>query len=463
MLDQAHETFRDELASVYRDGRRKWIYARQPRGRYYSARTLVSVVLLAFLIAAPFVTWRGQPLVLLDVIQRRFVFFGLVFWPQDFYLVVLVALAAIVTLALSTAAFGRVWCGWACPQTVFMEMVFRRIEYFIDGSAEQQVRQDRGGWSASRIMRLVAKQAIFFALSFAIANLFLAYIIGAPALYALVTDSPSNHPGGFAAITIFSLLFYGVFARFREQACTLACPYGRVMSALIDRHTVTVTYDSRRGEPRGRAADGKAHGDCVNCAQCVTVCPTGIDIRNGIQLECVNCTACIDACDDVMTRLARPRGLIRLTSAEAVGTGHLHWLTPRVKAYAAVWCVLMTTVTVLIVRRPAVEVQVLRQPGTLFTRLDDGAVANFYNVQVINRSARTYVLDYRAVEPAGARVKTLGALDQAPAYGLLERRLILEVPADRVAGLSTPVRLEVRADGELLQTITSSFLGPGPQ
>src|SRR5262245_37927264 len=241
-----------------------------------------------------------------NVIDRRFVLFGLLFWPQDFYLVVLIALTVLVTLILSTVAIGRVWCGWLCPQTIFLEMLFRKIEYLVDRSAEEQLRRHRGPWTTSRIGRTALKQAIFFGLSFLIANVFLAYIIGADELWRIVTDPPRQHLGGLVAITIFSGVFHAVFARFREQACILACPYGRVMSSLIDRHTITVTYDFRRGEPRGRivksqAAEG-ARGDCIDCHQCVTVCPTGIDIRNGMQLECVNCTACIDACDDVMRR-----------------------------------------------------------------------------------------------------------------------------------------------------------------
>jgi cytochrome c oxidase accessory protein FixG len=464
-LEDGHETFRDALASVHKDGRRKWVYARQPSGRYYRARTAVSVLLLAFLVAAPFVQVNGQPLVLLNVLERRFVLFGMVFWPQDFYLVVLLALTALVTLALSTAAIGRVWCGWLCPQTVFLEMVFRRIEYLIDGSAERQVRRDSRPWVAADYVRAGIKHAIFFALSFAIANLFLAYVIGAGPLWRIVTDPPSQHLTGLVAITIFSLLFYGVFARFREQACVLACPYGRVMSSLIDRHTVTVTYDAPRGEPRGKVSRDRgaagAAGDCVDCSRCVTVCPTGIDIRNGIQLECVNCTACMDACDAVMAQLHRPPGLIGYRAHEPGRAGRPSWLTPRVLAYATVWALLVATATTLLARRRDLDVLILRQPGTLFAALEDGQVANFYTVQVLNRSARPHLLEYRAVEPAGARITPLGPLDRVEAHGLIESRFFLQLPREHLRAGSTPVRFEVHADGALLATIDSSFLGPG--
>lgn len=461
--DAEHESFRNELASVHRDGRRKWVYARQPSGSRYRARTVLSWFLLVFLCAAPFVQLNGQPLILLNFLERRFTFFGLVFWPQDFYLVVLIALTVLVTLALSTTAFGRVWCGWLCPQTVFMEMLFRKIEYAIDGSAAQQLRRDRAGWSMDTLWRRALKHGIFFALSFIIANVFLAYIIGATALWTIVTDPPARHLVGLSAITIFSLTFYAVFARFREQACTLACPYGRVMSALIDRHTLTVTYDTRRGEPRGRRSQesgAAATGDCVDCAQCITVCPTGIDIRNGIQLECVNCTACMDACDDVMARLGRPAGLIRVTSHEAVRTGRASWLTARVRAYAVVWIVLLGSVVTLVAARPDLDVLILRQPGTLFVEAENGLIANFYTVQVINRTARAHSLEYAVTEPVGGVIEPLGQIGRTGPFDLIESRLIVKVPRANLTSAATPIRIEVRADGRPLQRIDSTLLGP---
>ncbi|HEX7088401.1 MAG TPA: cytochrome c oxidase accessory protein CcoG [Vicinamibacterales bacterium] len=462
---EEHETFRNELASVARDGRRRWIYAQQPSGRFYRARTIVSWFLLAFLLAAPFVKFRGQPLVLLNVLERRFVFFGVVFWPQDFYLVVLIALSVLVMLALSTVAIGRVWCGWLCPQTIFMEMLFRKLEYWLDGSASQQLRRDRGPWNRERIVHVVRKHVIFFALSFGLANVFLAWVIGAEELWRIVTDPPQEHLAGLTAITIFSLVFYGVFARFREQACVLACPYGRVMSSLIDPQTITVTYDWKRGEPRSRrrrGEDAAEAGDCVDCFRCVTVCPTGIDIRNGIQLECVNCTACIDACNDVMRRIGRPEGLIRLTSHEAVRTGRAHPFSGRVKAYAVVCLVLIATVATLLATRREVDVLILRQAGTLYTTTADGDVANFYTVQAFNRSDRARRFDIEVVEPRGATVMPVGRLGEVGPHALFEGRLLVRVPASVLTGVSTPVRFAVTVEGSPAGEIESSFLGPGP-
>lgn len=461
-FDEDHETFRNELASVLKDGRRKWVYARKPSGWFYTARTLVSYVLLALLLFGPFVKLHGQPILLLNILERKFIVFGVVFWPQDFYLLVLCVLTGFVTIAMVTSAVGRVWCGWLCPQTIFLEMLFRKIEWAIEGSAQQQVRRDKAPLTMDTVWRKTLKHAIYFALSFVIANVFLAYIISADTLWTIVTDPPREHVAGLFAITVFSLVFYAVFARFREQACTLACPYGRVMGALVDQNTITITYDRPRGEPRGRLLKGApqdGHGDCIDCAQCVTVCPTGIDIRNGIQLECVACTACADACDDVMTRIGRPTGLIRYTSEEAVRTRQPNSLSWRVKAYAVVWLVLLATAATLIARRPDMDVLILRQPGTLQTTLDNGDAANFYNVQVINRTNTRFTLAYRVVEPQGGAITPLGPIADVEPYGLVQSRFLLRLPASAVTATSTPVRIEVTQAGQPVATVETSFLG----
>ena len=497
-----YESFRDGLSSVARDGRRRWIFARQPSGRLYNARAALSVFLVGFLFLAPFVEVHGQPLMLLNVLERRFVVLGAVFRPQDFYVVVVLALAVLVTLVLSTVVVGRVWCGWLCPQTIFMEMVFRRLEYLIEGSAEQQVRLARGAWTRERIVRAVVKHAVFFALSFVIANVFLAWIIGARPLLAIVTDSPRSHLTGLVAITIFSFVFYAVFARFREQACVIACPYGRVLSSLVDEDTVTVTYDSVRGEPRARLVAGRGQtgvrpgsdqgqtgvrpgsdrgqtgvkpgsdrgqtpsappgrtGDCIDCFRCVTVCPTGIDIRNGIQMECVGCTACIDACNDVMRRIGRPQGLIRQTSARALAHGTAGRFGGRVAAYAAVWLVLVSAGTFLLATRPSLDVVILRQPGTLYATLAGGEVANFYTIEALNRSSHPAPFTIDVLEPRGATVTTLGPSPEVPAYGVMDGRLLLRLPEGAITGPSTAVKFAIRSNGRLVQQIDSAFLGP---
>ncbi|MFN6113620.1 MAG: 4Fe-4S dicluster domain-containing protein, partial [Bacteroidota bacterium] len=306
-----HERFRAELASIRPDGRRRWIYARKPRGRYTRWRSIVSLVLLAFLMLAPYVKVDGHQFMLLNIIDRKFVFFGFPFWPSDFYLVTLMFLTTIVTFVIATASLGRIWCGWLCPQTVFMEMVFRKIEWLVEGSPVEQAKRHAGPWNADRITRTGIKFVIFFALSFLIANTFLSYVISSDVLLRYIADGPMAHVELFVGLVFFTGVFFMVFYRFREQACLIACPYGRYMSALVDDKTVTVSYDHVRGEDRSKwsrqdvvaqraaLANGETFsrpagsGDCLDCHQCVTVCPTGIDIRNGIQLECVGCTACI--------------------------------------------------------------------------------------------------------------------------------------------------------------------------
>lgn len=489
-LSEEHDAFRNELASVARDGRRKWVYARKPSGGLYRARTILSWFLLAFLFLAPFIPVGGQPLMMLNVLERRFVLLGVLFRPQDFYLVVLIGLTVLVTVLLSTVVFGRIWCGWLCPQTVFMEMLFRKLEYLIEGSAEQQLRRDRSPWTRDKVLRRGVKHAIFFGLSFLIANVFLAWIIGAPALVKIVTDPPAQHIVGLVAILIFSFVFYMVFARFREQACVLACPYGRMLSAMTDARTITITYDWRRGEPRHRLVHGAnaTGGDCIDCHQCVTVCPTGIDIRDGIQLECVNCTACIDACNAVMVRVGRPKGLIRLTSHHAIATAgagapeqatartaglrSIAWrivhavkagLSARAVAYTAVWLILASSVAVLLAGRRDLDVLILRQPGTLYTSVTGGDIANFYTVQALNRTGRAQAFTIEVVEPRGATISNLGLPGEVAPHGLVESRVMLRIPPSALAGASTPVRFAVRADDGVVQTIDSSFLGPGAQ
>ena len=464
--DLLYETnFRDSLGNVTRQGKRLKIHPKKPSGRYHAARRVFSLGLLAFLFAGPFIKIDGHPLLLLNIIERKFVVLGTPFWPQDFYLFLLTMLTGLVGLVLFTAVFGRLWCGWACPQTVFLEMVFRKIEYLIEGDAAKQVRLDRAPWNREKILKKGLKHGIYFALSFLIANTFLAYVIGIEELWVIVTDPPQEHLTGLFSITVFSLLFYGVFARFREQACIIVCPYGRWQSVMVNEDTIAVTYDHKRGEPRARFRRGEDHkeagkGDCIECKQCVHVCPTGIDIRNGIQMECVNCTACIDACDDVMDKVGRERGLIRYASLNGVEKGERRLLTPRILGYTGVLLALMAAVVYLFGQREQIQAVILREPGQLYNELPGGRYSNFYGVKVINKTFEPMPVEVRLEKPPSGEITVLGEISEVEAQSILEGRFYVAVPAADLRPGKNAVRFTVHSGPKLIGVIESSFIAP---
>ncbi len=461
-IEHTDGSFRDSLATIDKRGNRLWVYPTKPSGRLHRLRVAVALALLAFLFAAPWIRVNGNPLLLFDIVHRQFFIFGLIFWPQDIYLFVLAAIALAVFIILFTAAFGRLFCGWICPQTVFMEMVFRKIEYWIDGDGPQQRRLANAPWTAAKIARRALKLGIFFAISFLIGNTFLAYFIGADALLDIVTSPPTEHLTGFALMLLFSLVFFWVFAWFREQACTLVCPYGRLQSVLLDANSIVVAYDFRRGEPRAPFSrkdnrDGK--GDCIACGACVRVCPTGIDIRNGTQLECVNCTACIDACDDIMVSVNLPSGLIRYASHEGIATGNRLRFTPRMKLYSAILTILVATLVTLLATRSSVEATVLRTAGSLFEELPDGTIRNLYTIKVTNKTARVLPIELRLLSPAG-ELALLGPPLEAPPQGQDESVFAIQIPKSRMPAANALVTIGVFSNGEEIATVRTSFAGP---
>lgn len=470
-IREEQQTFRNELASINVDGSRKWIYAQKPDGTFFTARSIVSVVLLGFFFVAPFIRIQGNPLLLFNVLERKFILFGVVFWTQDFYLLVLTMITAIVSIALFTAVAGRLFCGWACPQTIFLEQVFRRIEYWIEGNARERIALDKAPWTAQKILKKVSKHAIYIALAWIISNLFLAYVIGTDELFRIITDPPSEHIGGLVAMTVFAGLYYGVFARFREQVCLVACPYGRFQSALVDNDTIAVTYDFRRGEPRRKpskadkvtskaASSTETRGDCIDCHQCVNVCPTGIDIRNGIQLECVNCTACMDACDSVMTKLKKPTGLIRYTSYNAVKNGIRNHFTLRVKGYLAVWLMLVGVLGVLFVSRPSMESVIMRQPGTLYQTVGTDKIANFYTVQLINKTFGAKNVELHVLAPQEAALTALSDYRAIPPQSVKHGRCLVAIPKHLLHGRYTTITFGVFVGGECVRQTETTFLAP---
>ena len=462
---QFDEEFRDSISTVDEKGKRVWIYPKKPSGHYHRLRIIVTTVLLTILFTGPFIKIGGQPFLLLNVFERRFVVLGQAFWPQDFVLLALLLIAFFVFIILFTVVFGRVWCGWACPQTLFMEMVFRKIEYLIEGDANEQKRLDKAPWDARKIGKKTLKHAIFIAISVLIGHTAMAYIIGIEETIATVTQSPMNNLAGFLGILGFSAVFYGVFAKFREQACVAVCPYGRLQGVLLGKESIVVAYDWVRGEPRGKirknAAPTVATGDCVDCKLCVHVCPTGIDIRNGTQLECVNCTACIDACDDVMIKIGKPKGLIRFASYNSIKDGIQKLFTPRVFGYSMVLIALVAVLSITIFSRSDIETTVLKVPGTTFQKTEDGMISNLYNVEFVNKTFEDIKLEVRIESPAQAQLEKVG--DQnvvVPGEGLLKNVYFIRIAPEHIRDPKTTVELGIYRDGKRIETIDTKFISP---
>lgn len=459
--------FRDHIATAEQDGRRKWVYPRKVSGRFFRWRTWFSWLLLAIMFSGPFITINGNPLLLINIVERKFVVLGQIFWPQDMIIFAIAALVGLTSIVIFTAAFGRVWCGWACPQTIMMEMVFRKIEYLIEGDAHQQRALNHAPWKAGKVLKKFLKHVIFYALSFLVGNVLLSYIIGWQALYQIITDPPGQHLTGLSFMIGFSLLFYGIFARFREQACTFICPYGRFQSVLLDENSIVVAYDYKRGEKRGPLKHEQKFGerrfaglgDCVSCNQCVSVCPTGIDIRDGTQMECVHCTACIDACDNVMTKVGSPLGLIRYASLNGIERGERLRVTPRLIGYCVVLAVLMSILAVMIFTRANVEATLLRAPGSLFSKLEDGHYGNLYTLRIVNKTSRALPVELKLESPAGT-LQIMGGELVVPPEKLLENSLLVELEPAAMKFGTTAVVIGVYVDGKKLQTLKTAFIGP---
>lgn len=394
---ESHSSYRDKLSTVSEEGKRVWVYPKKPKGRIYNYRKLFSYFLLAFFAITPFLKYKGDPIFLFNIIERKFIFFGVIFWPQDFHLVVLSLISLVVFIILFTVIYGRIFCGWVCPQTIFMEMVFRQVEYFIEGDYIQQKKLFKQNWNFEKIWKKSLKHILFYVLSFTIANIFASYVIGLDELINYFKEGFTSHTTYFIGISLFSGVYYFIFAFFREQVCTIACPYGRLQGVFLDDKSIVVAYDYVRGEPRGN----KAVGDCINCSNCVNVCPTGIDIRNGTQLECINCAACIDACDAVMDRIKKPKGLIRYDSEKGITENTHKIMNPRTIAYSVVLIILLGVVSTMMFLRTDFETTILRQRGTLFQKYGEYSYSNIYEVEFVNKTRKQHEVSIKLLEPNG--------------------------------------------------------------
>ena len=397
--------------SLGTDGQRKRPYPADVKGRFVRARRLVYALLIAFWVALPWIPVNGHPAVFLDIEKRQFFLVGMTFNAQDVWLLFFALSGVGFGLVYATALLGRVWCGWACPQTVFLEAVFRPIERLFNGPRNVAQRRSRDGeWGWDRIWRTGATHAAYLVAALLVAHVFIAYFVSIPRVFAMVRTSPGAHAEAFAWMLAATGVMYGNFAFFREQLCVVICPYGRLQSVLLDDDSLVVGYDEKRGEPRGHAPPKKALesieakaaaepelGDCVDCNRCVVVCPTNIDIRDGLQLDCVACTACIDACDEVMDKVGRERGLIRYDSQRGLREGKRRILRPRLYAYTAMMLIGAVVATTAFRKREPFEANIMRLQGMPYTH-EGGQIRNSFELHIVNKQSSTATFVVEPVE-----------------------------------------------------------------
>lgn len=460
------ETFRDSIGTMDNTGKRKWVFPRKPKGKYTNYRYLVSIVLLAIYFVIPFIKINGNPLLLLNIIERQFFIFGQPFYPQDFFILALGAIASLIFIILFTVAFGRIFCGWICPQTIFLEMIFRKIEYAIEGDRNKQIRLDSQAWDTEKIWKRSLKWTSFVIISLIITHIMFMYIVGYEEVLNIMQEGPFARPTNFLVMILFSAAFYFVFAWFREQVCTMVCPYGRLQGVLIDRDTINVFYDYKRGENRSkwkkgedRKAEGK--GDCIDCKQCVVVCPTGIDIRDGLQMECVNCTACIDACDEVMVKVGLPPGLIRYASEKEIEEQAQFKFSGKMKIYSVILALLVGFLGFLLYNRGEMEAKFLKPPGSTFF-IRDGKITNTYNYTFLNKSNETKTVIIKIIEPKNGEISS-GATSKIVMKrdAMIKGTINVSFPESQIKLSKQNLELGVYdMNGELLDSYKTYFEGP---
>ncbi|MGA9637705.1 cytochrome c oxidase accessory protein CcoG [Flavobacterium sp.] len=463
-----NEAFRDTIGTIDTEGKRKFIFPKKPSGKFYDYRKWVSYFLLLILVANPFVKINGNQFMLFNILERRFNIFGFPFWPQDFYIFVLFMIVGVVFVILFTVIFGRIFCGWICPQTIFLEMVFRRIEYWIEGDRGAQIRLQKQEWNADKMRKKGLKWTLFLIISFLIANVFLAYLIGSDELFQMIEDGPLNHIKTLISLSIFTGVFYFIFVWFREQVCIIACPYGRLQGVLLDNKSINVAYDFVRGEKEtGRATFNKKEnreetgkGDCIDCKQCVNVCPTGIDIRNGTQLECVNCTACIDECDTIMESVGLPKGLIRYASEDEIEKKAPFKFTARMKGYTAILAILIGVLTGLLFLRNDVEATILRLPGQLFQHKGEN-ISNVYTFKIINKTNNNFEDIHFELKGIKGKLDIVGKSKfKVPKQGMSSGTLFIEINQYLLESDKTKLLIEVYEGDKKVETTTTTFLSP---
>jgi cytochrome c oxidase accessory protein FixG len=447
----------EQQSSLRADGSHAAIHPADVHGKFARAREITFFLLIALYAALPWIPVHGHPAVFLDIEHRSFYLFGAAFNAQDIWMMVFVLTGAAFGLVYATALLGRAWCGWTCPQTVFLEGIFRRVERAIEGPRDKRLRRNAAGWTLDKVWRKALVQLFYVIFSLLIAHVFLSYFVSLRAMFAMMREAPTAHPEAFLVVAALTAVFYLDFAWFREQFCVVVCPYGRLQSVLLDPHSLVVGYDARRGEPRGKAtAEGK--GDCVDCGRCVVVCPTGIDIRNGLQMDCIACTACIDACDDIMGRLGRPPGLIRYDSQDGLLGKPRRILRPRLALYTGLLLAGVVAASLAFAGHDAFEANVLRVSGPPYV-LEEGLVRNAFDLHLVNKRGDPTTFEIVPEPSPGAvfivplarvTLASLGSVD-APIFVTVAR-------ADYHGEFAAHVA--VSANGAPARRLVLPFLGP---
>lgn len=452
------------LGSIREDGSKKILHPADVSGKFTWWRRVVASVLLVVYITLPWVRVGGFPAVFLDAVNRRFHFFGLTLATQDLWVFFFLVTGLGFSLFYVTALFGRVWCGWTCPYTVFLEHIFRRIERLIDGDAPARRQLDKAPWTGGKIFKRVLKHSLYLLFATIIAHIFLSYFVSIRGLYEMMQQSPEGHAFAFSVVAFLTVVLYFCFSWFREQFCVIMCPYGRLQSALSDDNTVIIGYDKKRGEPRGRANDPNA-GDCVSCNRCVQVCPTGIDIRNGLQLECIGCAACVDACGDIMQKLGRKPGLIRYDSFVGLNGGKTKFIRPRILLYSALLGIGATAFAFAASHISPMYGVVLRMPGSTYFQ-SAGELKNQFLIRLINKrtESRSYRFALEGDVPTVMKASGTETTLTLPGQKEDVRPLVLSMPVDQYQHpLKMIVRITDVDSGATMTTRPLEFVGPNPK
>ena len=451
------------LTTMDKEGHRLWVYPQTVHGIFTRRREIVSYFLIIFYLVMPWLKVNGLPAIQLNIANRQFILLGSIYWPQDIKYLVFLLIAAGVALFLFTSVAGRIWCGWGCPQTVFLEFVFRKIEIWIEGERNQQMALDHSAQSLGKLFKKTVKHLIFIAIAAVVANTFLAYFVGTEKVLEWMVLPPTAHWGAFIFMMVNLCVFYFDFAWFREQFCTVICPYARIQSALTDENTLQVTYDFKRGEPRGHL--NKAEGDCVDCGACVRVCPTGIDIRDGSQLECIGCARCIDACDEIMTKIKKPLRLVRYDSDARLENQEQHLIRPRVLIYFLLLVVLICSFFWTVSHRPLIEFNILRSPGEPYTVLKNvvsqhDIISNHFSLKILNKDKIDHQIFVRASGFDSAQLIVPIQPFPLSANSLKRLEIFLNVDQTKIPTGKHPITIQLFSNNQEVARTSSFILGP---